>query len=203
MSVRCYVAMGDSFTAGNEPGVPSFADRVGALLASDRYVNLAAVGARSSDVLADQYPEALSAGPDLVSLICGANDVVRSTRPDLERFELAFDRMLAGLGSSSGSPCVVTATYPEITAAFPVRERTRERVAEGLGAVNDAVRRLSASHGAHCLDLAAHATGARRQDYADDGFHPSASGHHKAALAFASYLRDRLGIRLTEGVAAA
>jgi lysophospholipase L1-like esterase len=83
--VSTYVALGDSFTAGTgeEPWPDQVARGLGPGLS---YTNLAVFGATSADVEEGQLERALELGPDLVSLICGANDVLESVRPDPEEF---------------------------------------------------------------------------------------------------------------------
>ena len=53
-----YVALGDSFTAGLEPGQPRWPDELARQLGG-RYVNLAEVGATSEHVEQDQLERAL------------------------------------------------------------------------------------------------------------------------------------------------
>ena len=74
-----YVAMGDSFTAGVDPSVPRWADELARSLGGP-YVNLAEVGATSEQVENEQLEQALALSPDVVTLVCGANDVLYSTR---------------------------------------------------------------------------------------------------------------------------
>ena len=98
--MSCYVALGDSFSAGTEPGVPSFTDRVAARLPRWRYLNLAVEGSRSGDVVERQLPYAVRAQPELVTVVCGANDVVRTTRPQIDGFAANFEHLLQRLGST-------------------------------------------------------------------------------------------------------
>lgn len=203
MSSPCFVAIGDSFTARVEPAAPPFADLVAALLPDWRYANLAVPGARCGEVRAGQLGPALALRPDLVSVICGANDVVRTTRPQIEDFADDFDEILLRLRSALPAASIVTATYPAVGEFLPLRPRTRARVTSGLNEVNTIVRRSSARHGAVCLELADHPGRGDRSNYAADGFHPSAAGHRKAALVFTACLRDQLGIRLDPEEAAA
>ena len=78
--MRAYVALGDSFTAGtgSAPG-EGWADRVAAALAGGpgdfAYENLAEHGATSADVRA-QLGRALQLEPDLVTVVCGTNDLL-------------------------------------------------------------------------------------------------------------------------------
>ena len=78
-----YIAMGDSFTAGVEPEKGRWPDELARALGPDvHYENLATIGATSEQVERDQLPRALELKPDLVTLVCGAKDVLLSTRPD-------------------------------------------------------------------------------------------------------------------------
>lgn len=202
-SAPCFVAIGDSFSAGTEAGVAPFPDRVAARLPGWRYSNLAARGARSRDVLDHQLERAVILRPDLVLVVCGANDVVRTTRPDLAAFAENLERILARLLSPSPAVGVVTATYPAVPRLLPLRPRSRARVTTGLHDVNAIVRALSVSYGAVCLELAGHPGRAEPENFAADGFHPSSTGHANAALALAACLRDQLDVRIESEEAAA
>jgi lysophospholipase L1-like esterase len=195
VSLPWFVAIGDSFTSGIEPDAPPFPDFVAAELSGWRYANLAVAGARARDVRAGQLDLALALRPRLVSVICGANDVVRTTRPDVELFAADFDEILRRLRSALPQASIVTATYP--AAEFlQLRALSRARVTRGLDEVNAIVRAGSDRHGAVCLELAGHPGRGERDNYAADGFHPSATGHRNAAHTFAACLRDRLGIEI-------
>lgn len=196
MRVGCFVALGDSFTAGTGPGAPRWPDEVAASLPGCRYANLAEPGARSTEVAERQLPRALELRPDLVSVICGANDVLLTTRPDLPAFFELFAAILARLGSEAPGARILTATYPEATRRFPLRPRSRERVTAGLREVNRTVRWLARRHGALCMDFAGHPGGERGDNFAEDGFHPSAAAHREAARIFGLGLREQLGIQL-------
>jgi lysophospholipase L1-like esterase len=202
MSSPCFVAIGDSFTAGIEPDAPRFPDLVAAQLPGWRYANLAAAGALAGDVRAEQLDFALALRPRLVSAICGANDVVRTTRPDLDRFAVDFDEILRRLRAGLPDAGIVTATYP-VVEFLRLRARTRERMTRGLNDVNAIVRQSAARYDAVCLELADHPGRAERGNYAADGFHPSAAGHRNAARTFAACLRDRLGIEIESAEEAA
>ena len=92
MTVRSFVALGDSFTEGleDDPGPDGrhrgWADRVAGGLAvaqgQVRYANLAVRGKLLDQVVAGQLPVALELAPDLVSFHAGPNDVLRP-RTDL------------------------------------------------------------------------------------------------------------------------
>lgn len=203
MSAPCFVAIGDSFTAGKEPDAPPFPDLVAARLPGWRYANLAVAGARADAVRRDQVGPALALRPALLSVICGANDVVGTTRPDVEGFAAAFEEILLRCRRALPDASIVTATYPMVAEFLALRPRTRARVTTGLGEVNAIVRAATRRHGGVCLDLVDHPGRDDRRNYAADGFHPSAAGHRKAALAFAACAREEAGIELELEEAAA
>ena len=154
MRVRTYAALGDSFTCGLHPGrEPRWADGVAEALGPDlRYANLAEVGATSRDVEERQLDRGLELRPDLVSLICGANDVLESVRPDVEAYAERLGRMLARIGAEAPGAAVVTATYPDLSRFLDLRPRTRARVSQGMKGFNDASRAAAAPHGAVRLE---------------------------------------------------
>ncbi len=186
---RRYVALGDSFSAGvGEPGEVPWPDLVGG--ATDTVVhNLAVEGATSEHVLVHQLPRALHFRPDLVSVVCGANDVLLSVRPDLDAFEHNIGRLLAALAEV---PTVVCATYPEAGRHLDMRPRTRRRVTRGLERVNAAIRAAAERHGAICLEWEGRDREADRGHYAADGLHPSPRGHRRAAEDFTRTLEAHL-----------
>jgi phosphatidylinositol alpha 1,6-mannosyltransferase len=189
-----YVALGDSFTAGLEPGQPRWPDELARQLGG-RYVNLAAVGATSEEVERDQLERALELQPDVVTLVCGANDVLFNTRPDPEAYAARLSRMFARLRRDLPHVQIVTATYPDISRFLDLRPRTRARVEEGMDRFNAAVRRVARRHDVALLESFDHPAAHARETYADDGFHPSAEGHRQAAREFLRALRKRF--RLT------
>ena len=195
-----YVALGDSFTAGLKSGEPRWADEVArALGPKTRYENLAWVGATSIDVEKRQLERALELDPDVVTLVCGANDVLESVRPDAGAYAERLGRMFTRLRSEAPRAAVVTATYPDISRFLDLRPRTRTRVEEGMRRFNEACRGVAERHGVALLDGFRDPAASDRDTYADDGFHPSAEGHRRAAAAFMRALRDRF--RLTEAPA--
>jgi lysophospholipase L1-like esterase len=192
--ISSYVAMGDSFTAatGCPPG-EGWADRLAASLRERRadlvYRNLARHGATSAEV-ADQLGPALQLEPDLVTVICGANDVLESVRPDLDAYAARLARIFDRIAEVLPGCVVITATAPERWRFLELRPRTRRRVQESLRTVNGHVRSISASRGIPCLDVADHPGLNDPGNFSADGLHPSPLGHERAAHAFEQLLRD-------------
>jgi phosphatidylinositol alpha 1,6-mannosyltransferase len=199
--VSCYVALGDSFTAGTgSPDGLGWADRIASSL-RDRhdgfvYRNLAADGATSADVIA-QLGEGLQLEPDLVTVICGANDVLRSTRPDPSGYAKRLTTIFERLHDAGPRVMVVTATSPDRWDFVPLGPRTRGRVEDGMRRFNDVTRRVAEWHCVPCLDVVDHPGLRDRDNFATDGLHPSIRGHARAARAFAELLRD--GYRIPIG----
>lgn len=187
-----YVAMGDSFTAGTgcEPG-RSWADQLARRLGYGRpdfvYRNLAVEGAGSSEVL-DQLPAAVAFAPDLVTVVCGANDVLFSVRPDSAAYARRLGAVFNVLGSAVPGVTLATATAPERWDFLDFGPRTRDRLERGLVAFNEATRAVAAEYGALCLEVAGHSGLGRSENFVDDGLHPSAHGHDQAAAGFARLL---------------
>jgi phosphatidylinositol alpha 1,6-mannosyltransferase len=199
--VSCYVALGDSFTAGTgSPEGLGWADRIARSLgqrnAAFVYRNLAEDGAASGDVLG-QLGQAMQLEPDLVTVICGANDVLRSTRPDASLYASRLTTIFERLRDAGPRAIVITATSPERWNFVELGPRTRARVEAGMRRFNDVTRQVAEAHRVPCLDVADHPGLRERDNFANDGLHPSIAGHVRAARAFAGLLRD--GYRIPIG----
>ena len=186
-----YVAMGDSFTAGVDPSIPRWPDELARSLGG-RYVNLAVVGATSADVEAQQLDRAIELSPDVVTLVCGANDVLLCTRPDPDAYAARLSRMFARLRRERPDVMILTATYPDISRFLELRPRSRSRVERGMRRFNAACRAVAQRHQVVLLEGFDHPVADERSTFADDGFHPSAEGHRAAAREFLRALRKRL-----------
>jgi phosphatidylinositol alpha 1,6-mannosyltransferase len=197
-SPSCFVALGDSFTAGtgSEPG-GCWADRLAAGIGTRSgelsYRNLAVDGATSTDVL-EQARRAIELEPDLVTVICGANDVLKSTRPDPVGYASRLTSIFSRLRAAGPNVRIVTATAPDRLDFLPLRPRTRARVERGISRINMVTRRVADLHGIPYLEVDGHAGLADRENFADDGLHPSMLGHSRAAAAFAALMNERFGI---------
>ncbi len=201
--VSCYVAVGDSFTAGtpDEAG-GTWSDQLAGSLAKVnpalRYRNLAFSGARCEQLKA-QLEQALALQPDLVTLTCGANDVLESLRPDLDAVAADLDDAIGRLRSALPDAILATATYPDVTRFRPFHPRSRARIVAGLVAVNDAIRTVAAAHDVAVLDAAEDPRANVREYFADDGYHCSPVGHRQAAAAFRLLLSRQFSIALPDG----
>jgi lysophospholipase L1-like esterase len=196
--VSTYVALGDSFTAGRESADGErWADRVAASLRAVNpglvYRNLAVDGASSAAVL-EQIPAAVELKPDLVTVICGANDVLLTSRPDIEGYERRFSEILERLREAAPEAAILTATAPESWHFMELRPRTKARLVKALSDLNGVTRTVAARHRIPCLNVAGHPGLTDRANFSADGLHPSAQGHERATQEIALSLRAHFGI---------
>ena len=111
---------------------------------------LAWVGATSFDVEHKQLDKALGLSPDVVTLVCGANDVLESVRPDADEYARRLARMFGRLRREVPQAEVVTATYPDISRFLDLRPRSRARVERGMRRFNAACRSVARAARATC-----------------------------------------------------
>jgi lysophospholipase L1-like esterase len=197
--VSTYVALGDSFTAGRE-SIPAerWADRLAGALREVNpelvYANFAVDGASSEAVL-EQLPAAIELRPDLITVICGANDVLLTSRPDIEGYERRFSQILERLREAAPEAAILTATAPESWHFMELRPRTKARLVKALSDLNGVTRTVAARHRVPCLNVASHPGLTDRRNFSADGLHPSARGHERATQEIALSLRAHFGIQ--------
>lgn len=195
--IGSYVALGDSFTAGTgcPPGA-RWADRVAQALRginSDLvYRNYAEKGATTTRLLEQQVPLALQLEPELLTVICGVNDVLESVRPDVPaavgRLAESFDRLREGMPGA----LIISATLPEQWRFLPLGARTKRRVGEGVGELNERIRELAATREIPLLEAAGHPELNDPENFIADGLHPSVAGHRKAADEFIRLIASQI-----------
>ena len=196
-----YVALGDSFTAGTgcAPG-DAWPERLATGLRTSNpkleLRNLAVEGATSGEVLA-QLPEAIELEPDLVTIVCGANDVLRTTRPDAHAYARRLASIFGRLHDANPVVRIVTATAPERWDFLDLGPRTRARVERGVARINRATRGVADAYGVPCLEVAGHPGLSEGENFCADGLHPSPLGHARAARGFAELIRESFGIAIT------
>lgn len=203
-AVDTYVAMGDSFTAGlgTETG-PIWADLVASRLRQAnpglRFNNIAVYGATSEGV-AQQAEIALGKEPDLVTVVCGMNDVLKSVRLDPEgfaaRLAAIFDRLQAELPGAA----ILTATAPgNLTFPEPARPPTQAHIVDGLRTLNRTILMQAGERGIPALRWSEHPGLRDPGNFAEDGLHPSARGHALMADEVSRALRGSFGIEIAAG----
>lgn len=190
MRFERYVAIGDSQSEGlndhdGQGGFRGWADRFAEHLAtvnpSIAYANLAVRGKLSRQIRDEQLQPALSLNPDLVSVMGGLNDVLRSSFV-LEETAGHMDAMIGALSASGAH--VITNTFPDIGRIAPVARRLVPRVL----AYNAAIREIGSRHGATVVEFEASDEAVDRRIWSDDRIHANALGHERMAFAFARAL---------------
>ncbi|MFF1699882.1 SGNH/GDSL hydrolase family protein [Streptomyces sp. NPDC058257] len=196
MRALCFVAMGDSLTAGigdpTEEGWRGWAALLAAGLAARegeaRFHNLAVSGAQTGDVLNRQLPEALKLRPDLVSVIVGVNDTLRCTF-DIQAVAARLDTAY-GAATRQGAQ-LLTACLPDPGAMLGLPGALARPLARRQRAVNAVVHALSERYDAVHLHLAEDEWVADRALWSADRLHPGERGHRLVAARFHGLLAAR------------
>ena len=197
---RRYIALGDSFTEGlsdPDPARPGefrgWADRLAEHLAAAapevdvEYANLAIRGRLLPQVLAEQVPVALDAGPDLISLIAGGNDMMRpGAEPDA--LAGALEGVVVRFREAGADVLLATGVDPRLT---PILRRIRGKVA----VFNTHVWSIAARHGAAVLDQWGMPWLLDARLWDADRIHLTSDGHRRMALAAAA----ALGLAVADG----
>lgn len=199
-----YVALGDSITEGlcDVSRAPTgqyrgWADRLALMLASAqastpssfRYANLAIRSSRIRDVIARQLPSALDLRPDLVSVLIGANDLVK-LGADPVRLASEVEGVVRNLRSAGTQVLLATPFLPHRRAALIFARR--------FARYNSELRRIARATGALLLDVEALPDVSRLDLWAEDGVHLRSAGHRLLAYRAA----DVLGVRDAEQLGA-
>lgn len=182
-----YVAIGDSSTEGlDDPDgrghyrgwANRLAERIAAAQGSLLYANLAVRGRTTRQIRETQLEPALAMRPDLVTLFCGTNDVVR---PRFNAARVAADVETMQRACIAQGATVLGFTLPSLSEVMPLARPLARRVA----ALNEALRAASASSGAIMVDFAAHRVGSDPRLWSDDRLHANSEGHARIAAALA------------------
>jgi lysophospholipase L1-like esterase len=179
--VTRYAALGDSFTLATRAGGATWAAELAGSMAhaaaSVAYANFARPGATSQEVLDSQIDESLRFGPDVVTVVCGANDVLLSPEFDACGYAGRLQWMFARLRARGGVR-IVTATCPPLAKGLPLNARALNRLRDAIDLLNETTRivarrvevpyvELGPSTLPPCPDnLAVHARGARAGELA-------------------------------------
>ncbi|WUD54128.1 SGNH/GDSL hydrolase family protein [Streptomyces europaeiscabiei] len=187
---RRYVAIGDSMTEGlGDPdpagGHRGWADRLAEALAGQEpslaYANLAVRGRTAAQIRAEQLRPALELRPDLVTVMAGMNDLVRSGF-DAASVIADIDEMFARLTESGAR--VATVTFPDLGKVSPLARRVLPRILD----LNTRLRATAERHGVLVLDVFAHLVTTDPRLWADDRLHASPLGHARIASGMAHTL---------------
>lgn len=194
---RRYVALGDSLTEGLCDPAPDgalrgWADRLALLLAARgglHYANLAIRSKRVRDVAGLQLARALELRPDLVSILIGANDLVKP-RVDVTALAAELEDAVRRLRGIGADVLLVTPFLPGRRAASIYTRR--------FSAFATALSGIAARTGAILIDTDLHPSLAERSNWGEDMVHLSSRGHRFLAYRAAEVLgvpdADALGV---------
>lgn len=186
-----YVAIGDSSTEGlDDPdgrgGYRGWANRLAGHVAAAQegpllYANLGVRGRKTREVRKQQLGPALAMHPDLVTVFCGVNDIMRrsvtvaSVARDMEQMFEAFRETNA---------TVLTITMPDLSGVAPIARLVRRRLLD----LNDRVRAACDRTGVLCVDLAAVPVCCDMRLWSEDRLHANTEGHRRIGEALAHRL---------------
>ncbi|MCI1017818.1 glycosyltransferase [Microbacterium sp. C5A9] len=173
---RRYIALGDSLTEGLCDPAPDgalrgWADRLALLLAAQgglHYANLAIRSKRVRDVCEVQLPRALALEPDLVSILIGANDLVKPT-VDVPALAAELEEAVRRLRGIGADVVLVTPFLPRRRAAAIYTRR--------FAAFATALAGIAARTGAILIDTDLHPSLPDRPNWGEDLVHLSSRGH--------------------------
>ena len=186
-----YIAIGDSFTEGLSDGPDAsgqyrgWADRLAQALSARRaaagaaplkYANLAVRGRLLVPILTDQLAQALDAGPDLISIAGGGNDLLRPGS-DPDALAARLDQAVAKAGARGID--VLVATGMDTRNAGALLRSIRPKV----GIYNAHVWAIARRRGAYVLDVWGLRALQHQRMWAQDRIHMSPIGHERTAQA--------------------
>ena len=173
---RRYVALGDSLTEGLCDPAPDgalrgWADRLALLLAARgglHYANLAIRSKRVGDVCGTQLDRALELRPDLVSILIGANDLVKH-RTDVPALAAELESAVVRLRATGADVVLVTPFLPGRRAASIYTKR--------FSAFATALAGIAARTDAILIDTDLYPVLPERPNWGEDLVHLSSRGH--------------------------
>ena len=196
------MALGDSYTIGTsvEPA-ERFPDQLVAALGPDErtlrlVANLGINGYTSADLIGQELPALDRLRPEFVTVLIGVNDVVQGV--PIDRYEANAVTILEALLDRLPADRIVTIAVPDYTVTPSGADYGDPRQQhDGILAVNDAMKRLSAERGIHYVDtfdLSLRAADDRSL-VAADGLHPSGRQYRLWVERLKPVVEDLLGRR--------
>nr|WP_223172492.1 SGNH/GDSL hydrolase family protein [Microbacterium sp. NIBRBAC000506063] len=173
---RRYVALGDSLTEGLCDPAPDgtlrgWADRLAYLLSARgglHYANLAVRSRRVRDVCGEQLARARELRPDLVSILVGANDLVKRT-VDVPALAASLEQAVQTLRDDGADVLLVTPFLPD--------RRLAGIYAGRFSAFASRLADIAERTGAILIDTDLFPALADRQNWGEDFVHLGSRGH--------------------------
>lgn len=185
-----FVAIGDSFTEGIGDEVEgialkSWVDHFVQLCEKDiEYANFAKLGLVTEEIRLQQLEKALTFNPDLVSLIAGANDVLKG-RWNHDAYKNDMEFMIDTLSKAGAD--IIIANLPDFTVRLPFASEKKQEIKEQLLEANEVIHSLSREYKLHHVDFWNHHLVNDNTLWSKDLIHPNSKGYVKVAeLIFSS-----------------
>ncbi len=185
-----FVAIGDSFTEGIGDEVEgialkSWVDHFVQLCENDiEYANFAKRGLVTKEIQSQQLEKALTFNPDLVSLIAGANDVLKG-RWNHDAYKNDMEFMIDTLSKAGAD--IIIANLPDFTVMLPFASEKKQVIKEQLLEANEVIHSLSREYKLHHVDFWNHHLVNDNTLWSKDLIHPNSKGYVKVAeLIFSS-----------------
>lgn len=177
-----YAAVGDSTGAGlGSAGRGGYVERlfyrINEKRPGSRLVNVCSPLADTEQVLRRQVERAAAAGPTLVTVGVGLNDLLRGV-PE-EQFAGNYEQIISRLRATGAE--VVATTLPDLTAAPALSGSAPADLPARLAAFNRRIEAAAVRQRATVVDLYAATRGAladRPEYFSPDGLHPSEAGYN-------------------------
>jgi lysophospholipase L1-like esterase len=152
------------------------------------FINAARPGARSAEVLEIQLPKILIHNPDLVAVVVGGNDLLRSNF-NPKKFSENLRSTLVELVNRGCTIMLLELHDPTQIVPMPylIGRICRRRVS----AVNAATRKLAQTFGAVLMETRLQEDIYAREKWHVDRMHPSKLGHQFIAAQYAKLLAER------------
>lgn len=197
-----YVALGDSFTEGIGDPVEGFAklgamDRLAAAFRQSspglQFTNLAKSGLFVSEIREQQLETALALEPDFVTLVAGANDILKghfNAAGWEQEFKILFEAL-----SRSGA-VVVTGGVPNFPLLKTLKESHQVGMTRIITKANNIMQRLADRYQVIFVDSWVISALSNQEDWSLDGVHLNSRGYYTFAQEMIQVLEQRLGMRL-------
>ncbi|AJG94760.1 GDSL-like Lipase/Acylhydrolase family protein [Bacillus cereus] len=179
-----FVAIGDSFTEGIGDEVEgialkSWVDHFVELCAFDiEYANFAKRGLVTNEIRSQQLEKALTFKPDLVSLIAGANDVLKG-RWNHQAYKNDMEFMIDKLSKTDAD--IIIANLPDFTVRLPFSSEKKQKLKEQLLEANEVILSLSREYKLHYIDFWNNHLVNDNMLWSTDFIHPNSKGYVKVA----------------------
>ena len=199
-----YVAIGDSFTEGIGDSVDGFAklgamDWMAAALRQSnpdlRYTNLAKRGLLIAEIREQQLETALGLKPDLVSVVAGANDILKG-KFEATRWEQELRTLYESLTQTGAA--VSTGNVPHMPYVRTLKEPRQMRIKSDIAQANEIIQRLVAQYRVILVDAWRLSLEYTMEDWSQDGIHLNSRGHFKFAKEILKAIEQQIHVKVGE-----